>query len=159
VDLRTDCSGADVDQRGSFQFGRSGIAEPGRQTMRPQKVDGRLTDAGQEWGPFGAPAIATAYAGCVPAEFRLKPSSSMLTDADGQGNVRADTVSGQQMLVPTLGGDRAPGPVAVACRARGTQSLATHTVNDVAPAPLRRRRTAGSSAQRSLGFGSGGRTA
>src|SRR5271163_1310300 len=125
--------------------------------MRPQEVDGRLADVGQEWGPFGAPAIATAYAGCVPAEFRLKPSSSILTDADGQGNVRADTVSGQQMLVPTLGGDRAPGPVAVACRARGTQSLATHTVNDVASAPLPKRRAAGRSVQRSLGFGGGGR--
>ena len=92
-----------------------------------------------------------------PAEFRLKPSSSILTDAVGQGNVRADTVRGQQMLVPTLGGDRAPGPVGVACRARGTQSLATHTVNDVASAPLPKRRAAGRSVQRSLGFGGGGR--
>jgi hypothetical protein len=124
--------------------------DPGlpNQVVRPcvrRKVDGRLTDAGQEWGPFGAPAIATAYAGCVPAEFRLKPSSSILTDADGQGNVRADTVSGQQMLVPTLGGDRAPGPVGVARRARGTQSLATDSVNDVASEPLPQRRAAGRS--------------
>ena len=39
---------------------------------------------------------------CVPAEFRLKPLSSILTDADGQGNVRADTVRSQQMSVRTL---------------------------------------------------------
>src|SRR5271163_960609 len=86
--------------------------------MRPQEVDGRLADVGQEWGPFGAPALATAYAGCVPAEFRLKPSSSMLTDADGQGNVRTDTVSGQRMLVRTPGWRSTPGPGGVARRTR-----------------------------------------
>ena len=46
--------------------------------------------------------IARAMPRCVPAEFRLKPLSSILTDADGQGNVRADTVRSQQMSVRTL---------------------------------------------------------
>jgi len=50
---------------GRFSSDDPGLPNQGRQTMRPQKVDGRLTDAGQEWGPFGAPAIATAYAGCA----------------------------------------------------------------------------------------------
>jgi hypothetical protein len=41
--------------------------------------------------------------GCVPAEFRVKPSSSILIDADGHGNVPADTVRGREMAVQVDG--------------------------------------------------------